>query len=340
MKYTYNLGTYDTIHLALDYTSQGVKQSELLVHLENLVPHGWNRDYYTGTYSHICSDIGGFWELDRNKKNSIKWNVSMNNDKIYIKGSLPKNMFGTNIISPTRRQMQSYVCSMSNDLGLDLSKAKVNRMDSSANLPMSVSPTSYYHFIGNEDQYTRIEYPSSLLYTNKKHKAKTLYDKIKWAEDKCFYIPPHLQSHHILRVENRQLNNGTLGKILGLKQPNLWNVLYEDEHYETLVNTLICEMNNIPIQNNIRTSAKNVKSYGDMMDFAFAVATEQLGEETMLKGVQETVKGQSIKLKNSKKRSKQFYMYRKNFSSKINPFRVNVDLVDEWKNKIKKIEFK
>jgi hypothetical protein len=338
MKYTYNLGTYDTIHLALDYSLQGVKQSDLFLQLENLIPHGWNRDYYTGTYSHICTDIGGYWELDRNKKDKIKWNISINNDKIYIKGSLPKNMFGTNIISPTRKQMQSYVCSMSNDLGLDLSKAKVNRMDSSANLPMSVSPTSYYHYIGSEDHYTRIEYPSSLLYTHKKQKAKTLYDKIQWAEDEGYYIPPHLQSHHILRVENRQLNNGTLGRILKLKQPNLWNVLYQDEHYETLVNTLIDEMNNIPIQNNIHTSAENVKTYGDMMGFALAIATEQIGEEIMIKGVQETVKGQSLKLKDAKKRSKQFYLFRKNLINKIKPYRVNIDLVDEWKNKIKNIE--
>ena len=90
-------------------------------------------------------------------------------------------------------------------------------------------------------------------------------------------------------------------------------------------------MNNIPIQNNIHTTAENVKTYGDMMSFALAIATEQIGEDMMIKGVQETVKGQSLKLKDAKKRSKQFYLFRKNLINKIKPYRVNIDLVDERK---------
>lgn len=164
---------------------------------------------------------------------------SLNNCKVYVRqtgivllGSLSKYLYGSNLFTLTRDSTQRAVEKMSDEMGIDVSLARVMRADVSTVFPMKNTPVSYYDCLLDKSRYKRqIGFDDTLCYTIEKRQL-VFYDKRKEAATKGVMIPPTLQGSNLLRYEMRLKHR--IGEQLGLERVRVEN-LYDDETYYKIV---------------------------------------------------------------------------------------------------------
>jgi hypothetical protein len=70
-----------------------------------------------------------------------------------LKGSLAKYLFGDNLHTLTRWYTEEALKKLSDDLHIDLGKAKVTRLDVATNLHTKRPPADYYVCFGNKKTF-------------------------------------------------------------------------------------------------------------------------------------------------------------------------------------------
>jgi hypothetical protein len=139
--------------------------------------------------------------------------VNIGERGISLKGSLPKNYYGDNLHTLTRRDTQQAVEQLSDHLHLNINAARVTRLDVSTIIPTKRPPADYYSHLGNKPYFERLQSTPDTLYYNNHQRQIIFYDKTKEAAAKSVQIPDILQNSSLLRYElrftkrlNRQLN--------------------------------------------------------------------------------------------------------------------------------------
>ena len=134
--------------------------------------------------------------------------VHYNTNSLSISGSLAKFHYGNNLYTLSRRETGNTIAQISEFIGIDISNAKVQRVDFSTNFVTNHRPKYYYRFLGHLSRFHRQEESNSLYY-NQTTKKLLFYDKIKEAKAKNMFIPIEFIDKNVLRYEFRlgkQLN--------------------------------------------------------------------------------------------------------------------------------------
>jgi hypothetical protein len=145
-------------------------------------------------------ESGCTWITGKAKKMVIRHNTN----SITIQGSLPKFLYGNNLNTLTRSDTNNVIQMLSDLISIDLNKARVQRVDFSANFITHYKPKYYYRFLGHLTRYHRQE-DSHSLYYNQANKKLLFYDKIKEAQINNMPIPNQYRDKNVLRYEMRIL---------------------------------------------------------------------------------------------------------------------------------------
>ena len=126
--------------------------------------------------------------------------VFLNEGSISVQGSLCKYFYGNNCDTLSQSNTKEALENISSDLSLDISKARVTRIDFSTNIITDYTPTIYYPYLGQLSKFRRLVNPDSIYY-NQKAKKLLFYDKIKEAKSKKMDIPVEYIGKNLLRYE-------------------------------------------------------------------------------------------------------------------------------------------
>lgn len=131
--------------------------------------------------------------------------VTCYNGGITLKGSLAKFYLPSNVLTLTRQTVGEAIELLSDSLHLDVTRAKVTRLDVSTVLTTRLPPKEYYPCLGDKPHFTRLQAsPTTLYYSTQKRQA-VFYDKTKEAQAKGAVIPETLQGCNLFRYELRLL---------------------------------------------------------------------------------------------------------------------------------------
>jgi hypothetical protein len=332
---TQNIGTYDTIHLRINYEEQGYTQQQILDKVEDAKPHGEPLEYYTGRM-HYTSDRIRKSKLYVGNEKEVGWYVVVSDKNLAIKGSITKNMFGTNLMSATLGQMQDYIQDFSFHLGLNLLQAKIERVDTSVNFSMDKDPSAYIPFLGEQDHFWTSLQPSSKYWnSNSTSHTKLVYDKIKERSAKREYVPTTLSNLNVLRPENRYNTNATIGRIINIEKPIVHDV-FTDDNYLHMVTKLQTEMDNIPLQNNLEVDFTNIRTPLKAQQGLLAFLIDAVGEDKLTE-YHRRLKDES-EMGGQKYDKKKHYLFRKGIKQILEEHRADNSYTDEWKHRIEHIE--
>ena len=333
---TQNIGTYDTIHLRINYKKQGYTQQKILDKIENVKPHGEPIEYYSGRI-HYTSDRILKSKLYVGNEKEVGWSVIISDKNLAIKGSITKNMFGTNLVSATLGQMQDYIQDFSFHLGLNLLQAKIERVDTSVNFSMEKDPSAYLPFLGEQDHFWTSLQPSSKYWNSNSSggHCKLVYDKIKERSAKREYIPTTLANINVLRPENRYKTNATIGRIINIEKPILHDV-FTDDNYLHMITKLKTEMDSIPQQNNLEVDFTNIRTPLKAQQGLLAFLIDAIGEDKLTE-YHRRLREES-KMGDQKYDRKKHYLFRKGIKQILEEHRADNSYTDEWKHKIENIQ--
>ncbi len=137
----------------------------------------------------------------------LDYKVVVGNSYISFKGSLCKSCFGNNLQTLTRQTTEDTVKRISDILHLDISSAKLQRLDISSVVATQNAPALYLPLLGEKTYFTRVQCTPDSLYYNNYQRQLSFYDKTKEAEAKKMQIPEELRGHNLLRYEYRIFKN-------------------------------------------------------------------------------------------------------------------------------------
>jgi hypothetical protein len=193
---------------------------------------------------------------------------------ISLKGSLCKSFFGDNLKTLTRRATQQAVEKVSDNLHMDISKAKVARVDVSTVIPTKRPPADYYNYLGNKPYFERLQSTQDTLYYNNHQRQIIFYDKTKEANAKHVPIPTIWQNCNLLRYElrftkrlNKQLNNTLKAAIL-----------YDEVFYYRIVQSWYNEFKTIQKHNNTEFMTDEINTPKDAETALFAYLLQKEGQ--------------------------------------------------------------
>ena len=101
-------------------------------------------------------------------------------DYTILKGSLPKFMHGSNVITLPFNEISATIQELSNQLERDVSNALILGVDWSTTISTNYQPITYYSILGETYPFQRVPYKNS-LYFNARAKTLLFYDKGKEA---------------------------------------------------------------------------------------------------------------------------------------------------------------
>lgn len=127
-----------------------------------------------------------------------------NTNSISISGSLAKYHYGNNLDTLTREATGNTIAELSDLISVDLSNARVQRIDFSTNFITEYKPKYYFNFLRHLTRFHRQEETYSLYY-NQTNKKLLFYDKIKEAKKNNMPIPNEFKDKNVLRYEFRLL---------------------------------------------------------------------------------------------------------------------------------------
>ncbi|MBL1320243.1 MAG: hypothetical protein COA63_004180 [Methylophaga sp.] len=169
------------------------------------------------------------------------YQVSSFNHGISLKGSLAKYHLGDNFQTLSRQSAQEAIESLSDNLGIDTSKAEVKRVDIAENLIMKHQHQAYYDLLGECRRFKRLSQPKSIYYQNSS-KQSIFYNKVAEGKHRGQELPKVWDNKQVLRYEYRfmknpddQLNMPVLtaqslcDEIVYMKMIDVWY-----EHYQSI----------------------------------------------------------------------------------------------------------
>lgn len=178
----------DTVNLSL--TQAEVEEVDFLAEvtpcLDRVAVHDYNGNIVvTGTLGNYTVSIN-------------QWSVNVKN------GSLCKWYLGDNFQSMGRRDIQSAIEKMSDELHLPMEQATVKRLDVAENIITRHPVSVYLDHLGVLSYANRLVQPNSLYY-HRRDETLCFYDKIREQREKKIPIPDDFCTTNVLRYEQRYM---------------------------------------------------------------------------------------------------------------------------------------
>ena len=132
--------------------------------------------------------------------------VAVNGIEVYLRGSLNKYHFGDNLRNGTREDTMEAILGLSEDLGLDLTKANVVGLELGVNIETENPVKEYLQNLKEMARRKRKVVGHSLYYLNADKKRADViifYDKLKQMQESGCPIPAEYQGKNVLRCEMR-----------------------------------------------------------------------------------------------------------------------------------------
>lgn len=160
---------------------------------------------------------------------------SLSPNHLTISVSLPKLLFGTNQINVTRNDAASAISILQGILDIDISQAKVSRIDIAYNFTMDQPIETYFKLLCSKDKMKRWTVGHESLYFTNKAKGIELnfYNKTAQLKDTKQIVLPENLSKNLLRYEFRLKKQVT--KSLGYPEVTC-NTLIDEEFYQSAMN--------------------------------------------------------------------------------------------------------
>jgi len=168
-----------------------------------------------------------------------KTNVEVRIYKNYIRFTLNPvvEIYGSNFYTLSKEEVRRYLIRLQRDLGIDIFKGIIRRLDLQSTLKMIYNPASYFEVLGKHRYLIKSNILGSTLYYNSKSKTKyktlLFYDKFK-KEGKN--TPLKFIDGNYLRYEAQYYNKFLKGIAKKLSKEILTvQDLFDDEIYNKLI---------------------------------------------------------------------------------------------------------
>jgi hypothetical protein len=247
---------FDTVHFWIDRVElSGASPFDIQPYLSEITERQNERGY-------SCSGkTGGYL-------------IHIADNGISLIGSLPKNYYGDNLHTLTRRDTKEAIEQLSDHLHTDIKAAKVTRLDVSTVIPTKRPPIDYYSHLGNKPHFERLQSTPDTLYYNNHQRQIVFYDKTKEATAKDVQIPDIWQNSNLFRYElrytkrlNKQLNTDlTAAK------------LYDVEFYRSVIKSWHTEFKTIQKLKNQSFMIDNITTPKEAQTALFAALLQEKGQ--------------------------------------------------------------
>ena len=223
-------------------------------------------------------------------------------NRIYFEGSIPKFLYGNNIAQCSAEDIESVMDALSDTLSIDLSSAKITRLDIGFNFLVS-NPVSYY--ISSVNSYPRLQkitHENETVTFSSKSKARTVlfYDKKKEMKDTgnkkaLSSLSDLINDINILRFEVRFRKH--FDSQLKLEKVTFLDLCSKDTH-QTLSNILIDTFNKVEFGILEIPSEILVSGRGGLKNFLALIGLKEYGYEkimSLIKSREFDVQNQAVK---------------------------------------------
>lgn len=215
--------------------------------------------------------------------------VSVYGSGLYIVGSLPKYLHGSNIYPLSRETTKQAFEKMADVLHLSMAEAKITGFEFGTTFPMGCKPKDYLDRLGNMPRLQRYRFnPDTLYYKHRgKRQPKTFcfYDKIAEARAKNIPIPDGLQDANLLRCEMRL--QGRLPYQMGVPEVTA-STLSEKPFYSSVMQLFLNGYFSISKLNRLRTDdMKGIKKVTDAVDLYLARKIQRTGLDDLSEYINE-----------------------------------------------------
>ena len=179
-------------------------------------------------------------------------NITLDYRGLWIEGSLPKYYYGTNQKTLSFTDIKKAICCLEEEVELNLSEARVIRVDIGDNIITKYPVECYYPILMHCNQFKRNELDNGLGFSNT-NRYISVYGKLQEVE-KGKELPEELfVGRNVLRYEHKHLSNASISSCLGIKNINLCSML---NNYRKLVEDWYCTF-------------ESIRKRHDVMDFDF-----------------------------------------------------------------------
>ncbi len=248
----------DTIHLWLGREEVGSEFTDLPSCLSGLSIFHGERGHYLSGYL-------------RN------FRVNLSDNGISLKGSLAKYWLNDNIGTLQRQDIQRAINEMCSDLNLDISTAKVNRLDLAQNFILRYKPELYCKHLGDCQYLARLEQSGGLLYKSNTRQM-AYYNKVREIRHRRLEVPSVWQGKNVLRYESRFMKKPERA----LKRHSLVaSDLYDEKNYIKLLDYYIGQHFRIRKFNPSKLNMEKIKSPKDFHSQILALAYQNLGPNAL-----------------------------------------------------------
>jgi hypothetical protein len=202
------------------------------------------------------------------------YTVNIAENGISLKGSLPKNYYGDNLHTLTRKDVQQAIEQLSNNLHLNIREARVTRLDVSTIIQTKRPPADYYSYFGNKPYFDRLQSTPDTLYYNNYQRQIVFYDKTKESVAKDVQIPDILQNSNLLRYELRFIKrlNRQLDAVLRAAK------LYDVGFYRAVIQIWYSEFKAIQKLKNQSFMIDNINTTKEAETALFAALLQEKGQ--------------------------------------------------------------
>ncbi len=128
-------------------------------------------------------------------------NIKIDNNGFHLEGSAPKHINNNNIETLKFNQVDTFITSLNEAIGSDISGLTITRIDITDNIHVSNAPILYKRHLGNCRYFQRVDYEmNGVQYINNTRKH-TFYDKLLEQRNNGILIPKQYDDKHLLRYE-------------------------------------------------------------------------------------------------------------------------------------------
>ncbi len=159
------------------------------------------------------------------------YNVKVFPYRVYMFGSLCKYWYGTNYQTMTAKTVKLAAEKLGDALHLDVTTAKVVRLDVSSIIVVHREPSAYYRYLGEKTRFKRSVLQDNTLMYNTGNRALSFYDKAREMKAHGAELPPMFQGVDFLRYELRYIRRVAAQ----LKREVSLQTLSETDFYRVLV---------------------------------------------------------------------------------------------------------
>jgi hypothetical protein len=219
-------------------------------------------------------ETGEVWTTG--KLHNMKVTVSMAG--VSIKGSLAKFLLPDNTYTLNRQQVREAIEKLSDTLKIDISQAKITRIDVSTNFIMQYEAQHYYNVLGLCPHFNRLQATNNTLYYlsmgKDQRRSMAFYDKAREVSNRKGIVPDVFNGEILLRYESRW--NTRLPQQLKECEV-IGGTLYNERFYSKIIDLWADNYFRIEKQRNINIDAMDkIKTVSDATEFICAIALQKL----------------------------------------------------------------